>query len=78
LLVYYIRMVGHHRMRIAFGGISLGLGAFVAFAAYLLGTNFMTLQGISPEGTTLVLYMLLFVSIIQILAGILNMIVPDR
>jgi APA family basic amino acid/polyamine antiporter len=78
LLVYYIRMVGHHRMRIAFGGISLGLGAFVAFAAYLLGTNSIVLQGLSPEVTTLVLYGLLFVSIIQILAGILNMIVPDR
>jgi APA family basic amino acid/polyamine antiporter len=78
LLVYYIRMVGHHRMRIAFGGISLGLGAFVAFAAYLLGTNSLVLQGVSPEVTTLIFYVMLFVSIIQILAGVLNMIVPDR
>jgi APA family basic amino acid/polyamine antiporter len=78
LLVYYIRMVGHHRMRIAFGGISLGLGAFVAFAAYLLGTNLLVLQGVSPEVTTLIFYVMLFVSIIQILAGVLNMIVPDR
>jgi len=78
LLVYYIRMVGHHRMRIAFGGISLGLGAFVAFAAYLLGTNSIVLQGVSPEVTTLVFYVLLFVSVVQILAGALNMIVSDR
>jgi amino acid transporter len=78
LLVYYIRMVGHHRMRIAFGGISLGLGAFVAFVAYLLGTNSLVLQGVSPEVTTLVFYVLLFVSIIQVLAGVLNMTVSDR
>ena len=78
LLVYYIRMVGHHRMRIAFGGISLGLGAFVAFVAFLLGTNSIVLQGVSPEVTTLVFCVLLFVSIIQVLAGVLNMIVSDR
>jgi APA family basic amino acid/polyamine antiporter len=78
LLVYYIRMVGHHRIRIAFGGISLGLGAFVAFVAYLLGTNSIVLQGVSQDVAALVFYFLLFVSIIQVLAGILNLIASDR
>jgi amino acid transporter len=78
LLVYYIRMVGHHRIRIAFGGISLGLGAFVAFVAYLLGTNSIVLQGVSQQTATLVFYVLLFVSIIQVLAGVLNLIASDR
>jgi basic amino acid/polyamine antiporter, APA family len=78
LLVYYIKMVGHHRLRIAFGGISLGLGAFVAFVAYLLGTGSIVLQGISPEVAALVFYVLLFISIIQILAGALNMAVSSR
>jgi len=78
LLVYYIRMVGHHRIRIAFGGISLGLGGFSAFVAYLLGTNSIVLQGVSQEVSTLVFYVLLFVSIIQVLAGILNLIASDR
>jgi APA family basic amino acid/polyamine antiporter len=78
LLVYYIKMVGHHRIRIAFGGISLGLGAFAAFIAYLLGTNVLVLQSISPEVATLVFYVLLFVSIIQILAGALNITVSER
>jgi APA family basic amino acid/polyamine antiporter len=78
LLVYYIRMVGHHRIRIAFGGISLGLGAFIAFVAYLLGTNSIVLSGVSQEVVTLVFYGLLFVSIIQILAGVLNLIASDR
>jgi len=78
LLVYYIRMVGHHRIRIAFGGISLGLGGFFAFVAYLLGTNSIVLHVVSQEVSTLVFYVLLFVSIIQVLAGILNLIASDR
>ena len=78
LLVYYIRMVGHHRIRIAFGGISLGLGGFFAFVAYLLGTNSIVLHGVPQEVSTLVFYVLLFVSIIQGLAGILNLTASDR
>jgi hypothetical protein len=78
LLVYYIRMVGHHRIRVAFGGISLGLGAFVAFIAYLIGTNSIVLSGVSQEIVTLVFYVLLFVSLIQILAGVLNITAPER
>ena len=78
LLLYYIKMVGHKRIRIAFGGISLGLGAFAAFIAYLLGTNVLVLQGVSTEVAMLVFYVLLFVSVIQILAGALNMTAPER
>ncbi len=77
VLVYYIRMVGSHRIRIAFGGISLGLGAFTAFAAYLAGTNVL-LQGVAHEAVTLIFGFLLFVSVIQILAGILNLLASDR
>jgi amino acid transporter len=78
LLVYYIRMMGHHRLRIAFGGISLGLGAFVAFVAYSVSTNSIVIQGVSREVSNAVSYLLFFVSIIQILAGVLNISVPDR
>jgi amino acid transporter len=77
LLVYYIKMVGYHRMRIAFGGVSLGLGAFIAFIAYLVGTNSI-LQGVPQETVTLAFGFLLFISIIQILAGILNLLAADR
>lgn len=78
LLIYYIRMVGYHRIRIAFGGISLGLGAFVCFTAYLLGTNIIVLHGASQELSTLVFSVLLAVGAIQILAGILNLLAPDH
>jgi APA family basic amino acid/polyamine antiporter len=77
LLVYYIKLVGYHRMRIAFGGVSLGLGALIAFIAYLVGTNSI-LQGVQQETVTLAFGFLLFISIIQILAGMLNLLAADR
>jgi amino acid transporter len=78
LLIYYIRMVGYHRIRIAFGGISLGLGAFVCFTTYLLGANIIVLHGASQELTALVFSVLLAVGAIQILAGILNLLALDH
>jgi APA family basic amino acid/polyamine antiporter len=78
LLVYYIKMVGHHRIRVAFGGISLGLGGFTAYAAYLIGTNVIVLNGVSQAVTSLVIYFLIFVSIMQVLAGILSVTAAER
>jgi APA family basic amino acid/polyamine antiporter len=78
LLVYYIRLVGYNRIRISFGGVSLCLGGFVAFVAYLLGTNSLVLQGVAPAVSTLVFYGLIFMSVVQIIAGILNLSAPER
>jgi len=72
VLAYYIRMVGYLRFRVAFGGISLGLGGFTAMLTYLIATGSMSLEGVSPALTTLIFFILLFVSIVQIIAGILN------
>ncbi|MEM2440152.1 MAG: amino acid permease [Candidatus Bathyarchaeia archaeon] len=72
LLVYYIRMVGYHRLRIAFGGMSLGLGVFTSFLAYLIKSGQIVLDSVSSEVTTTIFYMLVFVSVIQTLAGTLN------
>jgi amino acid transporter len=78
LLVYYIRMVGYVRIRIAFGGISLGLGAFSAFAAYLLGNNIIVLRDAPAGVSTLFLWILVFVSIVQILAGLLHVTASEQ
>jgi amino acid transporter len=78
LLVYYIRMVGYQRIRIAFGGISLGLGGLLAFVAYLVGSNFIVLQGVPAILSTLAFWGLLFMSIVQVLAGILSITTPDQ
>ncbi len=77
LLVYYLKMVGQHRIRIAFGGISLGLGAFLTFVSYLVGTN-VVLQELPYEIKITVFGFLVFASVIQILAGILNLLAPDH
>jgi len=72
VLAYYIRMVGYHRIRIAFGGISLSLGGFAALTAYLIETGVVKLNGVDPSTTTAISNILLSASIIQTLAGILN------
>jgi len=78
LLVYYIRMVGYHRVRIALGGVSIGLGGFAAFAAYLVGTNSIVLQGVASSVSTLIVVFLIFISIIEVSGGLLTITSPDK
>jgi len=72
VLAYYIRMVGYVRFRVAFGGISLGLGGFIAILTYLIAAGIMPLNGVSPTTVTAIIFILLFASIVQIIAGVLN------
>ncbi len=67
LLTYYLRMVGRYRVRVAVGGVSLGIGIFVALLTYLIEIGFVPLA-LSPVS----LYTLIFISVISILAGVLN------
>lgn len=69
LLAYYIRMVGYIRIRLAFGGLSLGIGGFVALLAYLVRSGVISL---SPNLTEITTYILIFISLVHVLAGILN------
>jgi len=73
LLAYYISMVGYHRIRIAFGGMSLGVGVFVALLAYMMETGLVPL--VMPS---IFLYFLILVSVISILTGVLNITTPTR
>lgn len=71
LATYYLRMIGHptplepNRLRVAAGGISLGLGALLALLTPLLLPLFP-------------FYVLVSVSAVSILAGILNITAPPR
>ena len=67
LLTYYLRMVGRYRVRVAVGGVSLGMGIFVALLTYLIETGFVPIT-LSPVS----LYILIFISVISILAGLLH------
>jgi len=78
VLAYYIRMVGYLRFRVAFGGISLGLGCFTVILAYLIAKGFMPLIGAPPIAITAIVCILIFASVIQIIAGILNVIAKSN
>jgi len=73
LLVYYLRMAGYNRLRVAVGGINLGFVGFIALFLYLTETELVPLV-ISP----LILYALIFVLLVFTLAGILNLITKVR
>ena len=65
LTTYYLRMVGRYRLRVAVGGVSLGMGVLLALLAPLL----------IPR---LPLYVLIFVSAVSIIAGVLNVTARTR
>jgi len=71
LLAYYIRMTGYSRIRIAFGGINLGIGSFALLLLFLMQTG-LTPITIPQELATPVFYGLIFLSVTQFLAAALN------
>ncbi len=73
ITTYYLRMIGRHRLRVAVGGVSLGMGVLLALLAYLSETGFEPL--IIPRFP---LHLLIFVSAVSILAGVLNIVVHAR
>jgi amino acid transporter len=71
LLIYYIRMVGYHRLCLAMGGMNLGVSAFSALFAYLIMSTPSTIT--SSSGTTFLLFALAsLVSVTCLIAGVLN------
>lgn len=73
LLIYYIRMIGQERLKIAFGGISLGLAGLIIYVAYALQSGLIELSGVASETLNQIYYILVFIAIIQVIAGILNL-----
>lgn len=59
------------RLRIGFGGINLGLGALSLTALTLIVTGIIN-PSPSPLGSTLIMALLLGFGVLQIVAGILN------
>lgn len=67
LLAYYVSMLGYTRLRIAFGGITLAVGFVVSASALLMCCGFIPPFVSSPLSLGM-----LFIGIVQIIAGILN------
>jgi amino acid transporter len=71
VIVYYLRMSGYHRLRVAIGGINLGIGSFTLLLLLLIQTGLAPIK--IPQGlATPVFYGLIFLSITQFLAAVLN------
>lgn len=66
LTTYYLRMLGRHRLRIAVGGASLGVGVSLMLLTYLAEAGFMPTIFPFPN------YILIFLGVISIVAGIWN------
>jgi len=71
LMTYHLRMVGYRNLRVAIGGMSLGVGGFMVLLFYLTMTESIPFTISSPLGLVLFL-VLIFVCVVSILAGILN------
>jgi len=67
LMVYYLRMIGLHRLQIAIGGAGLGIGIFLVLLTCLVEAGVM-----SPIFSCVPGYIMLLISAISIIAGILN------
>ncbi|KPV62470.1 MAG: putative fructoselysine transporter [Candidatus Bathyarchaeota archaeon BA2] len=67
LATYYLRMTGRYRLQVAMGGASLGMGIFGTLLTYLIGTGLVPFT--LPH---IYLYVLTFVSVVSIVAGVLN------
>jgi len=67
LITYYLRMMGRHRLQIAIGGVGLGIGVSFVLLTCLVEAGIM-----SPIFPNIPSYIMLFISVISIIAGILN------
>jgi hypothetical protein len=76
LLAYYIRMVGHYRLRIAVGGMNFAVSAFSALFAYLLMSNSLPVT-LSSEISALISAVAILISVFYLGAGILNTITQN-
>ncbi|MEM3824244.1 MAG: amino acid permease [Candidatus Bathyarchaeia archaeon] len=77
LLAYYIRMVGHYRICLAMSGMNLGISVFSALIAFLIITGSLPLP--LPQNTiSLLFWTALLVSLIYLIAGLLNVTRKER
>ncbi len=70
-LSYYLKTLGLGRLKVAVGGVSLGLGTFGTLISYLVSSySVWPFEDLWPRSS--VVFMLIFISVISIIAGVLN------
>jgi amino acid transporter len=71
LLVYYIRMVGHHRICLAMGGMNLSLAALSALSGFLIVSGVLPVT-MSDNMKLAAFFTAIFVGVICLVAGLLD------
>lgn len=71
LITYYLRMVGHYRIRLAIGGMNLGIGVFSMLLVYLFALDSLPVK-LPQNAAPLFLIITFFVGITYLIAGLLN------
>lgn len=70
IVVYNLRMVGYHRLRLAIGGINFGISGLIALLVYLSKAQIMRLPFLLEN--EIILYVFTIVGIVFFAAGIFN------
>ncbi|KON34174.1 MAG: hypothetical protein AC479_01610, partial [miscellaneous Crenarchaeota group-6 archaeon AD8-1] len=62
-----------YRLKIAFGGISIGIAGLTFYTAYAVKNGIITFSGITNQTINQIYYILIIIAVIQLVAGILNL-----
>jgi len=72
VIIYHLRMVGYHRLRLTLSGINLGVSGITALFLWLFQTGVIQLA-LSPQEKTMFVVFAYMVVITFLTAGILNL-----
>ena len=77
IIIYHLRMIGYDRLRLAVGGINLGISGVTALILYLIKTGFIRLA-LPPQVDGMLFISAAIFGIISFIAGILNLTVRRK
>jgi APA family basic amino acid/polyamine antiporter len=77
LMIYHLKMVGYERLRLAAGGINIGLSGFILLILFLSENGALNVP-LLMQNRTLVIIVGVFLAVVFFLAGILNLAGSDK
>ena len=78
LLIYYLKMVGYGKIRLAFAGINMGIGSAVLLSATLIGYGFIPITWIPAQSRGRVIYGLILLGAIYLIASLHHIYTPRK
>jgi APA family basic amino acid/polyamine antiporter len=77
LIVYHLKMMGYRRLRVAIGGINMGISGFIVLIVSLVQTGAVQL-GLSPQEHTALLIIGFVLAATFFTAGVLNLVKSEK